>query len=73
MVCVGVWGHVYLQELTTRALHILRKLVEMENKKEDSKASVLEWETVGDDPEVLVAQCQCSTSICTAACLCCER
>jgi hypothetical protein len=40
------------QELTTKALHILRKLVEMENKKEDDKASVLDWETVGDDPEV---------------------
>jgi hypothetical protein len=24
----------------------------MENKKEDDKASVLDWETVGDDPEV---------------------
>jgi hypothetical protein len=53
-----------LQELTSKALHILRKLVE--NKREDCKASVLEWETVGDDPEVpctLEAElCVCRTA-----------
>ena len=40
------------QELTVKALQVIRKLVEMENKVEDHKPSVLEWDTVGDDPEV---------------------
>ncbi len=45
-----------MQELTAKALQIIRKLVEMENHVEDSKPSVLEWDTVGDDPEVPGAQ-----------------
>ncbi len=40
-----------------KALTVIRKLVEMENAKEDNKTSVLEWESIGDDPEVLTLPC----------------
>ncbi len=51
-----------LQELTLKALHILRKLVEMENQKEDDKTSVLEWNTMGDEPEVGHGRCPVSVN-----------